>query len=82
MEKSRWNIFIFSKEAFSDGYFKFKFDAAFHASIDDDEFRVIPVLSKGLKFEDVPSNFKCVTMLSADEPGYTEKLLKVMNGRS
>ena len=81
LDRSRWNIFVFSKEALADDMFKHQFDAAINASINDDQMQVIPVLSKGLKLEDVPSYYKWVTLLSADEPGYIEKLWKVMNSK-
>ena len=41
MEKSRWNIFIFSRAALADKKFKAQFDAAITASINDDQIQVI-----------------------------------------
>ena len=41
LEKSRWNIFIFSKAALADPGFRIQFDAAINASINDDELQVI-----------------------------------------
>ena len=75
---SVWNIFILSSMALKDPLFKKCFDDSINASIDADKMKVIPVLSKGMKLEEVPSNYKWVTILSAEEHGYIEKLWKVM----
>ena len=41
---------------------------------------MIPVLSKGMKIDDVPAHYKWVTLLSADEPNHVGKLWNVMSG--
>ena len=81
LDKSRWNIFVYSKEAFAEPSFQTQYDAAINASINDDQMQVISVLSKGMKLSEVPPYYKWITLLSSDEPNYIEKLWKVMSSR-
>lgn len=78
LEDSRWNIFIFSKESIVDPIFTSQYSAAIHASIDDNQLQVIPVVSKGVLFEEIPSNYKWITLLHSDDANFTEKLWHLM----
>lgn len=82
MQDSRWNIFILSKEAVKDPFFKSQYEAAVHASIDDNQLQVIPVLSKGVNIDDVPSRYKWITLLESDASDYISKLWHVMESMS
>ena len=78
LEDSRWNIFIFSKESVADPFFTSQYSAAVHASIDDNQLQVIPVVSKGVSLEEIPSNYKWITLLQSEDANFTEKLWQLM----
>ena len=64
-----------------DKLFERQYQAAIHASIDDNQLQVIPILSQGVSFEDIPSQYKWITMQKSDEDKYIQKLWDFMESK-
>ncbi|KAJ8310192.1 hypothetical protein KUTeg_012057 [Tegillarca granosa] len=78
LQKSRYLVFILSKDSLHEDWFSFSCLEALHSSITDNKICVIPVL-RGITSKHIPAALGWVTYIEAKEDnGYLERLYSTM----
>ena len=80
LDKSRWNIFILSKDSFDGKGCKLEWISAILRSAANNRIQIMTVISN-MRMNEVPNALKAVTMISTTQRNYTEIILKQIDGK-
>jgi hypothetical protein len=78
---AKWQIFLLSENTFTTpNTLLYRCSVMLREGLMDNALRVIPVLN-GIEVKDIPRYIKWVTVVSASEPNYCEKIFMTMKGK-